>query len=113
MNEANTALNAISIPSEYAYELKQLVLPHDSTTAQVALEIIGGGLVTSVSSVRAYRIMNSGNNVITYAAYTLGPSYSSITTNITNGSISTLDRLSVKPANGTTLYIRYNIWKKV
>ena len=118
LNEANTALRAISISSGYAYEIFQIVVPtSNGTVAQTAMEVCNSyKLITGLSTynLRAYRVSVSSNLMMSNTLYLPDKELYTTTINLTNGNVSPVTDYSTrKPSNGTTLYIRYNIWKKV
>lgn len=120
LGEAHSALQAIAVPSNYAYELTQIVCPSgDGTGAQTGLDISSGpSSLTydfSAYTLRAYKIMQIAAGVISiYTLYLQDQSFSAFSTNINSKQITGGTTFATqKPSSGTTLYIRYNVWKKI
>ena len=120
ITEAQTALHAIIIPENYAYEIKQIVCPTgDNTIAQIGLDINYGSasLVNNLSNynLRAYKIMDTAFETISiYSLYFPDINFKVFSININSKQITGGSTYATqKPSSGTTLYIRYNIWKKI
>lgn len=121
LTEANAILQAIIVPSGYAYEIVQMIIANgNGNNAQAAIEGYCNGqkLITNFSSYsfRGARSIQSsnGNSIVNYSLFLPDHYFGTYSVSLNTGEITGYKKYeNEKPQSGTTTYMRYNLWKKI